>query len=118
HLARPALHAASVRAVIGLGQAEAADMFAGRQLRQVFLALRLGAEGVDRIHHQRGLHAHRRAVAAVDALDLAGNEAVADISDIGAAIALDGRAEEAELAHLVHDLAVEALLAEGALDPR
>ena len=51
------LHAAGIGAGIGLGQAEAADPFAGGELRQVLLALRLGAVGVDRVHHQRGLHA-------------------------------------------------------------
>ncbi len=117
-LARAAFHAAGIGAVIRLGQAEAADPFAGGELRQVFLPLRLGAEGMDRVHHQRALHAHGRAIAAVDAFDLAGDEAVADIADAGAAIALDGRPEESERAHLVHDLAVEALLAERALDAR
>ena len=43
------------------------------------LLLLLGAELVDRHHHQRGLHAHHRAVAGVDALDLARDQAVADV---------------------------------------
>ena len=51
------------------------------------------------------------AVARVDALDLARDEAVAHVVDAGAAVAVDGRAEEAELAHLVQDLAVEFLVA-------
>ena len=72
-------HAAGVRAVIGLGQAEAADPFAGGKLRQVFLALRFRAVGEDREHDERALHAHHRAIARVDALDLARDEAVADV---------------------------------------
>ena len=83
-------------------------------LRQIFAALRLGAVGVDRIHHQRRLHRHHRAVAGIDALDLARNQPVADVAEAGAAVFLrDGRAEEPEMAHLVDDLAIEALFAIG-----
>ena len=32
------------------------------KLGQIFAALRLGPVGIDRVHHQRGLHGHRRAV--------------------------------------------------------
>ena len=56
----------------------------------------------------------RRAVAGIDALDLARDQPVGDVAEAGAAVFLrDGRAEEAERAHLAHDLAVEALLAIG-----
>src|SRR5207237_970691 len=71
----------------------------------------LGAEIPDRVHDEARLHAHRGAVAAVDPLDLARDEPVRDIVRPGAAIALDRRAEKTEPAHLVHDLAVEALFA-------
>ena len=104
--------------MIGLGQAEAANPFAARELRQVFLTLRLGAEIPDRVHHQARLNAHRRAVAAVDALDLARDQPVGDVVRPGAAIAFDRRAEKSQLAHLVHDLAVEALFAVGGQDAR
>jgi hypothetical protein len=91
--------------VVRLGQAEAADPFAGGELGQVLLLLRLAAELVDRHHHQRRLHAHHRAVARVDALDLARDQAVADVVHRPAAVLLgDGRAEQAELAHLAEDL--------------
>ena len=73
---RTCFHRAGIRPVVGLGKAEAADPFAGRELRQVFLALRLSAIGVDRIHHQRRLHAHHRAIAGVDVLDLARDQSV------------------------------------------
>ena len=70
--------------------------------------------GVDRIHHQRGLHRHHRAVAGIDALDLARDQPVGDGAEAGAAVLLRQRgAEQAELAHLGDDLAVEALLAVG-----
>ena len=105
--------------MIRFGQAEAADPFAGRQLRQVFHALLFGAVGVDRVHDQRGLDAHRRAVAAVDPLDLARDQAVDDIAHAGAAVALrQRRAEQAEFAELGHDLPVEALVAERLQHPR
>src|SRR6185312_137705 len=116
--ARPALHPAGIGAVVRLGQPEAADPFARRQLGEIFLPLPLGAEREDRVHHQRALHAHGRAITAVDALYLSGDEAITDIVDAGAAIALDGGPEEAESAHLVHDLAVKTFFAKRALDAR
>ena len=104
---------------VGLGQAEAADPFAGRELRQIFLPLLLRAVGIDRVHHEARLDRHRRAVAAVDALDRARDQAVADVAEAGAAIfGRDGRAEQPELAELAHDLAVEALVEIGRGHPR
>ena len=103
-------HAARVGAGVGLGQAEAADDLALGQAGEVFAALLLAAVGEDRVHHEARLDRHRRAVAAVDPLDGAGDQAVADIAQAGAAIFVrDGRAEQAELAHLIEDRAVEML---------
>ena len=45
-------------------------------LGRYFCALGFGAVGVDGEHDERGLDAHHGAVAGVDALDLAGDEAV------------------------------------------
>jgi hypothetical protein len=53
--------------VVGLGEAEAADEFAGGELGQLFAALRLAAIGIDRVHDQRRLHRHRRAESGIDA---------------------------------------------------
>ena len=98
--------------MIGLGQAEAADDLARCELRQILLALRLAAIGEDRVHDERGLHRHRRAVAGIDALDLARDQPIGDIAEPGAAILFRNRgAEQAERAHLRDDGAVEALLA-------
>src|SRR5207237_10253806 len=48
-----------------------------------------------------------RAIAGIDALDLARHEAIGDVARIGAAIFLrQGDADQAELAHLVEDLAI------------
>jgi hypothetical protein len=71
------------------------------------------------VHDERGLHGHGRAVARIDAFDLAGDEPVGDIARARAAIVLRQRgAQQPEFAHLVHDLAVEALVAEGRDDAR
>ena len=61
-------HRAGIGAEVRLGQAEAADQLGLGELGQIFLLLRLAAVGVDRVHHQRGLHRQRRAVAGIDAL--------------------------------------------------
>ena len=112
-LLRARAHGGGIGPRIGFREAEAAHPFAGAQLRQVFLALLLGPVGVDGEHHQRGLHREGRAVAGIDALDLARHQPVGHVGDAGAAIALERGAEETHLAELVHDLAVEGLVAEG-----
>src|SRR5579883_1210495 len=111
-------HAARIRAVIGLGQAEAANPLARGQFRQIFLALRLASKFMDRVHHEARLHAHRRTIGAVDALDLARNQPVTDIIDPGATIALDRRAEKTERAHFADDVAIEIFAAVGVADAR
>src|SRR5690606_36861303 len=111
--ARARFHAARIRAVVRLGQAEATDQLAGRELRQVLALLRLGAEGVYRQHHERALHAHHRAVARIDAFDLARDQAVGDIVEPGAAVlGRNGRAEQAEHPHLAEDLRLHGLVPE------
>jgi hypothetical protein len=98
--------------VVGLGEAEAADPFAGGELGQVLALLRLGAELVDRHHHQRALHAHHRAIARIDALDLARDQAVADVVQAGAAVGLRDRGpEQAERTHLAKDARFGLLVA-------
>ena len=105
------LHPAGIGTGIGFRQAEAADPFAGSELGQIFLALVLVAIGVDRIHHQRGLNRVHRAIAGIDALDLARHQAIGDVARIGAAIFLRQRdADQAKLAHLVEDFAVGLFL--------
>ena len=113
------LHAAGIGAGIRLGQAEAADPFAGGELGQIFLALVLVAIGIDRVHHQRRLHRIHRAIAGIDALDLARHQAIGDVARIGAAIFLrQGNADQAEFAHLIEDLAVGLLFEIGLGDAR
>jgi len=63
------------------------------------------------MHHQRGLHRIHRTVAGIDALDFARHQAIGDIARIGAAIFFRQRdADQAELAHLVEDLAIGLFL--------
>ncbi|MEH2548535.1 hypothetical protein V1283_005180 [Bradyrhizobium sp. AZCC 2262] len=113
------LHAVGVGAGIRLGQTEAADPLAGGELGQVFLALGFVAIGVDRIHHQRRLHRVHRAIAAIDALDLARHEAIGNVARVGAAILLRQRdTDQTEFAHLVEDLAVGLLFEIGLDDAR
>ncbi|MNT20265.1 hypothetical protein D3C72_1555690 [compost metagenome] len=94
-------------------QAEAADVFAHRQFRQIFLFRFFVAEGIDRHHHQRRLHAHHRAVARIDALDFARGQAVADVVQAGAAVFFgNGGAQQAQLAHFAEDGRIRAAMAE------
>jgi hypothetical protein len=105
--------------VVRFGQAEAADPFAGGELRQVFLLLRVRAEFEDRHHHERRLHGHHRPVAGVDALDFARDQAVADVVEAGAAVFVgDRRAEQAQFAHFAEYRRVGALVAERLRDAR
>ena len=99
--------------MVGFGQAEASDPFAGGELGQEFLFLRFAAVFVDRVHDQRALHADGAAVAAVDALDLAGDQAVGDVAQAGAAVAFNRRTQKAHGAGFGHDLAVEFFMAGG-----
>jgi hypothetical protein len=110
-------HAARVGAVIRFGETETSHELSGCQLGQVFSPRVFAAIGVDRMHDERGLHAHRGAIAGVDALDLARQEPVADIAESGTAILFrQSRAEHAERTHLRHDGAVERFIAKAELD--
>ncbi len=117
--ARARAHRARVAAAVGLGQAEAADDRAGRQLGEVLALLLLGAVGVDRVHDEAALHARRGAHAGVAALELVADEAVGGARDLAAAV-LGGRRrpEDAELAHLRDQLAREGVAVPPALDVR
>ncbi len=107
------LERARVGAVVGFGEAEAAEQAAGGEGWEVFFFLLRCAEFVDAAHHQRALHRHARAVARVDALDFARDEARRYAADARAAVALDCCAEEAEFAHFGEDLAVVLFVAVG-----
>ena len=113
-LLRPGFHPRRVRACVRLGQAEAADQRAGGKPGEVFAALLVRAIGIDRVHHEARLHARHRAVAAVDAFDLAGDEAIGDIARPRAAEFLRyGGTEQSGGPHQREQLGRVDLLAEG-----
>ena len=99
--------------MVGFGEAETSHPFARGQFWQVFLALGFRAVFVDGVHDQRALHAHGAAVAAVNAFDFAGHQAIAHIVQAGATVAVNGGAQETHAAKLVHDFTVEFFVASG-----
>src|SRR5262249_39963368 len=96
----PRLHGAGIRAVIGFGEAEAAHLLAARHRRKPLLLLRVRAVAVDRVHHEPALYRRRRAKPGVTPLELLHDESVGDVVEARAAVALERRAEHAELAEL------------------
>ena len=85
--ARARLERDRVRAVVGLGQREGAELLEPRHPGQPPLLLLLGAEHRDRLHGQPGLHAQERAEAAVAAVQLHVDEAAGDRVEARAAVA-------------------------------
>ena len=73
---------------------------------------------MDRVHHEARLHRHRAAVRRIDALDLARDQAIGDIADARAAIALDRRPQQPRLAEAAHQRWVEGFVPVRLLDDR
>ena len=92
-------HAAGIGTEVRLGEAEAAEFFSRGHLRQPFIFLLVGTEGVDGIHAQGGLHADEAAHAGVAALGLLHDQAIFNIVHAGTTVALDGGAIKTKLAH-------------------
>src|SRR5271166_903071 len=111
-------HAAGIGAGVRLGEPEAADELAEREARQVLQPLVGVAIGVDGIHDERTLHAHHRAEAGVDALDLTRHQSVSDITRAGAAeFRRQRHSVQPRFAHHAKQLGVGLLLEIGLLDP-
>ena len=106
-------HIRGVGAVVGFGEAKTTDPLACCQFGQIFLTLLLRAVGVYGVHDQGALHTHGAAIATVHTLYLARHQAVADIVQTGAVVAVNGATQETHLAKLVHDLTVKGLVAGG-----
>ena len=118
HPARRGFHAAGVGPGIGFGQPETADQTARRQFRQIFRSHSIRAIGIDRIHHQRRLHRHHRAVAAVHPLHLAGDQAVGHIARPQPAVLFGDRyPQQTHFAHFGKDRRVGHLIAIGLCHP-
>src|SRR5215471_18512950 len=112
-------HAARIGAVIRLREAEAANPFTCRQSWQELPFLRLRPEFVDGQHDQRALNAHHRTEARIHTLDFAGDEAVADIVETGAAVGLgNGDAQHVEPAELAEDRRIRLFPTESVADAR
>src|SRR5262249_16055431 len=91
---------ARVRAVIRLGEAEAADGGAGLEGGQPPVLLLVGAVAGDRVHDQTALDGGEGAEPRVAALQLLHDEAVGDVVEAGAAVPLQGGPERPELPEL------------------
>ena len=110
---------AGVGTGIRLGQAKAADPLALAEPGQVFLLLLLGAEGIDRQHDQRGLHAEHRPVAGIDTLDFPRNESVGDVIQPGTAVLRrQGWAEQSHVAHFPEDGRIDGFMTKGIANAR
>ena len=107
-LAGARAHAAGIGAEAGFGESEAAELFALLHRRQPGLFLLLAAEVVDGIHAQSRLHADEAAHAGVAALEFLRHQSVFDVAHAGAAVALERRAEEAEIGHGLDQFARKA----------
>ena len=111
-------HAAGIRSEVGLGQSEAAKLFAFLHRGQPVVFLLVRAEGVNRIHHQRRLHADEGAHAGISAFEFLRDQPVFDVRHAGAAIAVQRCAEESQIGHRLHQFARKAAGAVALLDDR
>src|SRR5262249_10232155 len=87
---RVCLHVGWVRSAVWLGESETPDDFAAGHSRHILVLLLLGAERIDRIHAQGGLHGDKAADARVTALELLADQSVTDAVQSRAVITLDG----------------------------
>src|SRR5258705_4641469 len=101
---RARLHPAGVGAVVGLGEAEAADRLPGLQRREPAVLLRVGPVGIDGVHHESALPGREGAETRIAPLQLLHDEAVGHVVEAQAAVALEGGPEHAHLAQLGGDL--------------
>src|SRR5262245_17640806 len=92
-----------------LRQRETAECGAARKRRQPPRLLLVGAECLDTAHHETALYRHAAAQAAVAALELLANQAIARIAQTAAAISRERRAEQPELRQARNELDWETL---------
>jgi hypothetical protein len=110
--ARPGADVARVRAGLGLGEPEGAELAPRAQVGQPALALLGRAEEVDRLGAQRGVRAHRDGHGGVDARELLDRQRVLQCGAAGPADVLGERdPHPAQLAHPAHELVGEGLRA-------
>ena len=97
-------HAPDVATEVGLRETEAADFPSLRHRRQPALLLRFRSVAVDRVHTKRALHGGERTQPRVSALELLQREAVGHVVHARAAVSLQIRPEQSQLAELRHQL--------------
>ena len=99
-LVGPGDHPAWIRAVIGLGESEAAHLLSARQLREKVPLLLLRTECEYRIHDQGSLNRGAASQSAVATLQLLHYQAVSHVVHAGAAVLLRQIGpEESQLGH-------------------
>ena len=104
--------------MIRLSQAETAHPFTAGEFRQVLIALRLRAVGVNRVHNQTRLHAHHRPIPRINPFDFTCGETVADVIKASTTVTVYGRPQHAQSAHLGKQAAVYRLVAVCLENPR
>src|SRR5580704_9650708 len=107
-LARHRSHAAGVRAPIRFGQPEAPDELSLRHLWKIVVLLTILAERVDGIHDECPLDTLEAAHARISAFELLHHEAIADVTQSGAAVPLEVTAEDPQTRHLGDELRGES----------
>ena len=99
--------------MIGFGQPETSDDFAARKPGQKFALLIAGSVGEDRIHHERALDAHDRAITGIDPFHFAGDQPIGDITQPCPALIFgQSGAEKSHGAHFRHDRRIKTLMPE------
>ena len=114
--ARAGSHAPGIGAEVRFRETEAAEFLSRSHLRQPEIFLLIRAKGIDRIHDERRLYAHKAADARIAALEFLHQQPVFDVVHTRAAVAFERCAKEAEFAHGTHQLARKAAVAVALLD--
>jgi hypothetical protein len=103
-------HARGIRAVVGFGEAEAAEDLAACHSRQQPALQVVVAVPVNRSHGEAGMRADGGAEGGIDPFELACRQSVRDMAEPRAAMALQRAAEQPEVAELAHQGGVESLV--------
>ena len=101
---RAGQHSAGIRAKLWFRQPKAADRFSIPQLRKPLFFLRVAAERVDRIHHERALHRYEAPQAGIPAFQFLSDQPIGNIGHSRAAVAGEVRAEKPQFAELRHQM--------------
>jgi hypothetical protein len=101
---------------VRLGETEAADHFTLGHARQPLLFLLFAAEGIDGIHAQARLHGDEAAQARIAAFEFLADQAIGDAVEAGAAVAVEGAAEQAEFRYAGDQFTGKAFVFEAIAD--